>query len=187
MLKLNIGCDTLTLPKPWLNIDLRQVKEDIIALDVRRGLPYSALSVDEIYAGHFFDHLSYYEGLNFLKESYRVLKSGGILRLSLMDTDKLIDDYLIGRMAHYNNIQPEEYKQMVEQSLKFATFLLGNLGKEVEYMGHKMLYTASSIWEVSRKCGFAGAALVKPDFTIEPWSVGNKEHLSHSLYVELKK
>ncbi len=49
---------------------------------------------DLIYASHVLEHISHNEVLKVLKEWYRVLKKGGILRLSVPDFDKLIDVYL---------------------------------------------------------------------------------------------
>ena len=188
-MRLNIGSDTLVLPRErWINHDIRKVHPDIIELDVRQGLPYSADSVEEIYGGNFFDHLSLYEGLQFLGDCHRVLKSGGAVKLSLMDTDKIINAYLYDTMNQFNKIQPSEYSAMREKSLKFATFLLGNLAKgEKEYSGHKMLYTPSSIKEVASQVGLTTKYLICPPFDVEPWTVSDKNHQSHCFYVELIK
>jgi ubiquinone/menaquinone biosynthesis C-methylase UbiE len=188
-MKLNIGSDTVVLPKEhgWTNINLVKVHPDIVVLDVREGLPYGNESVEEIYAGNFFDHLTLFEGVKFLQEARRVLKPGGTVKFSLMDMDRIINAYLYNEMDQYAKIQPYEYRQMQDKSLKFAVFLLGNLAKEKEYTGHRMLYTPASVKEVAENCGFKVQFHMAPDWSQEPWCVENKEFQSHVFYVELVK
>lgn len=50
-------------------------------------------NVDLIYASHCLEHFSYNQTCEVLSEWHRVLKNGGILRLSVPDFDKLVDIY----------------------------------------------------------------------------------------------
>ena len=50
-------------------------------------------SVDLIYACHCLEHFSYSQTESVLLEWFRVLKSGGVLRLSVPDFDKLLNIY----------------------------------------------------------------------------------------------
>lgn len=90
--KLNVGSFTTMFHHGWTNIDL----EDLEAWaqprgyrfqrhDVRTGLPYGTSSVDLVFACHFLEHLNYAQGLDFLRECRRVLKSSGALRLIVPD------------------------------------------------------------------------------------------------------
>ncbi len=187
-MRLNVGCNNLVLPKDrWVNIDTIKYHEDVTILDIRPGLPYPDESVEEIYGGNFFDHLTLFEGVKFLQEARRVLKPGCSVKFSLMDTDKIMNAYLYGEMDKFNDIQPPEYAAFREKSLKFAVFLLGNMAKTQEYTGHKMLYTPASIQEVGQGQGFQVRFHPKPDFTQEPWCVENQKFSNHVFYVELIK
>jgi len=182
-MKLNLGCEACVLPMmEWINIDHKRVHPDVLELDCRNGLPYQDESVEEVYGGHFFDHLTYFEGLTLLKECYRVLKPGGIVHFSVMDTDAIINSYLLHRMGEYENVQPPIYKTF-SNATKFATFLLGNLANEKEYTGHKMLFTPQSLQEIFAPAGFQ-AKIIEPDFEIEPWCVEKPDYYDHTLYVE---
>lgn len=180
--KLHIGCECNILPG-WIHYDIRKMREEVIELDVRKGIPHDDNTVSHIYGGNFLDHLTYYEGLSFLKECYRVLEVGGIAQFSVMNTDKIINDYLLGAMGKYNDLQPLAFSSF-SNSTKFATFLLGNLAYgEKDYTGHRMLYTIPALIEIGEYAGFLRAEFVKPDFTREPWSVENPDYASHNLYV----
>src|SRR5688572_12610530 len=69
----------------WTNVD-----SDLEALAELRvsvpPIPREDNSLDEIYAGHFFEHLTPAEGKEFLREAFRVLKPGGKIGLVVPDT-----------------------------------------------------------------------------------------------------
>ena len=62
-------------------------------LDIRKELPFSNGSISVIYTSHVLEHLTKQQFLFFIEESYRVLKSGGILRIALPDLKIFIDRY----------------------------------------------------------------------------------------------
>jgi predicted SAM-dependent methyltransferase len=90
-LKLNIGCGKVKLPG-WVNIDI-EAGADLV-IDVRKGLSFDDNSVDFIYNEHFIEHLSYEECERVLKEFWRVLKKGGVLRIATPDLDYIINKYV---------------------------------------------------------------------------------------------
>lgn len=73
--KLNIGCARYPM-EGYINIDKNPQAHADFVWDVRKGLPYGDSSIDEINASHVLEHLSYDEAMDFLDESYRVLKPG---------------------------------------------------------------------------------------------------------------
>lgn len=91
MKKLNIGCGDAYL-NGWINIDLDSPKADL-KHDARNPLPYENDSVDLIYNEHFIEHLSVSDGLKFLKECYRILRPGGVLRIATPDLDYIVFRY----------------------------------------------------------------------------------------------
>jgi len=50
-------------------------------------------TVDLLYASHCLEHISYLHTREVLVEWYRVLKPGGVLRISVPDLDRLIEIY----------------------------------------------------------------------------------------------
>ncbi len=182
-MKLNIGCEACVLPTDeWVNYDRIKVHPDVLQHDVRNGIPMPKNSVDVIYGGNFFDHLSYYEGIALLRECRRVLKDNGKIYFSVMDTDTIINAYLMHRMEQYTGIQPEIFGHF-SNATKFATFLLGNLALGGEYTGHKMLFTPQSISEMFWEVGIT-AHCITPDFREQPWCAENPLYRTSNLYVE---
>ena len=53
--------------------------------DLSYGLPFPDHSADFLYCSHFLEHLSRPDARRLLRESYRVLKSGGTLRICVPD------------------------------------------------------------------------------------------------------
>jgi len=89
--KLNIA----TGPKPlegWLNTDINPKCE--LYLDATRRFPIPTGSIDYIFSEHFIEHIGLSELVCFLDECYRVLKSGGKIRVTTPSIEKLIDLYL---------------------------------------------------------------------------------------------
>lgn len=99
MIKLNIGSCDLPLPKPWINIDISDsphIKADLILDGRKLDNNFGDNSVDEIYAGHFFEHLYPWEAEKFVDMCYRILKPGGKLGLVTPDFLFIVQQYLQG-------------------------------------------------------------------------------------------
>ena len=96
VLKLNLGCNDLKLSDGFINIDIDpRVRPDLIADCFK--LPFEDETVDEIYAGHLMEHVSFNEDL--LTEWKRVLKKGGKITCTVPDTEKSIKLYADGQMT----------------------------------------------------------------------------------------
>lgn len=101
-LKLNLGSYTVMF-KGWMNIDCLAIPYlyseasklgcQFIAMDVNYGLPFAPDSVDAIFTSHMIEHISYEQGLRLLKECYRVMKKGSVIRISCPDLGKLVSLY----------------------------------------------------------------------------------------------
>ena len=69
---------------------------EFIQHNLTRGIPFDDDSVEYIYASHFLDSLTRSDGLRLLKEAWRVLRPGGMIRLSVSDLERNIELYLSG-------------------------------------------------------------------------------------------
>lgn len=100
MLLLNLGCGYPRPGEPWINIDqlhtslpdpksperINLAKErNYIDCDLSKGIPFNKDEVDGIVASHLIEHLTPQEGVLFIRECHRVLKVGGVLRVSTPD------------------------------------------------------------------------------------------------------
>lgn len=68
-------------------------KNSFIYHNVEYGLPFNDFCVDYIYSCHFLEHLNKQDGIQLLKEVYRVLKTNGLLRLCVPDFEHAVLNY----------------------------------------------------------------------------------------------
>jgi predicted SAM-dependent methyltransferase len=66
--------------------------------DLRHGIPLVDASVDVVYSSHFLEHLSRSQGLALLDECRRVLRPGGLLRVTVPDAEPAIRALSDGRV-----------------------------------------------------------------------------------------
>lgn len=71
------------------------ISPEIIYWDLRKGIPFRDESFDVVYNSHFLEHIDRDAAPSFLKECYRVLKMGGIIRIVVPDLQTLINNYVL--------------------------------------------------------------------------------------------
>lgn len=74
-MKINLGCGDNRLPAPWINCDAE--------VDITKKLPWADNSVQFIVIEHCLEHVGYYQAIEFFWEARRVLKIGGVLRVTV--------------------------------------------------------------------------------------------------------
>jgi SAM-dependent methyltransferase len=151
MLILNLGCGTRTAAHPdvvnvdWsLNIRIKksrllrlvalplldarrrsrldQMKGELLAHDLSKGIPFASDSVDIVYHSHVLEHLDRPIAERFLAETLRVLKPGGISRIVVPDFEALCRAYL----EHFERCQHEP-----REAARHEEFVAGVLEQSV--------------------------------------------------------
>lgn len=89
---VNLGCGS-HFHSEWVNINFTKTGEDVLVHDLTKGIPLSDNCADVIYHSHVIEHFNEHDGLNFIKECARVLKSGGLIRIATPDLLRLVKDY----------------------------------------------------------------------------------------------
>lgn len=79
--KLNFGCGTNPI-SGWHNLD-----EDV---DITKALPFPDDYAAFVFAEHVIEHIDYYQAVEFLRECRRVLKPGGIVRISVPSIENVM-------------------------------------------------------------------------------------------------
>ncbi len=85
-IRLNLGAGRFNDPR-YTPLDIKT------GTDVRK-LPYADCSVAEVYVSHLFEHFSFKERDEVLKEWVRVLEPGGLLRIAVPDQKKMAEEWL---------------------------------------------------------------------------------------------
>lgn len=99
--RLNVGCGRYPL-LGWMNLDSSsEALADVYQSATPLQFPDEWFS--EIFAGHFLEHLTREDGLQFLKDAYRCLEPGGKLGIVVPDTKAVMCAWLnrIGRTVEY--------------------------------------------------------------------------------------
>jgi predicted SAM-dependent methyltransferase len=93
-LKINIGNGPFK-HQGWLNLDCSiSLKQDVAACDLRRKWPLRSGSAKYIFSEHVFEHFAYPDEIgHVLKECYRILKPGGVLRVIVPDAERYLRAY----------------------------------------------------------------------------------------------
>jgi SAM-dependent methyltransferase len=90
---LNLGCGGRFHPD-WENVDFSPVAPNVRAHDLRNGIPYPDGTFDVVYNSHVLEHFSKHAAPAFLRECYRVLSPGGVLRVAVPDLERIARLYL---------------------------------------------------------------------------------------------
>src|SRR5262249_15987965 len=165
---LNVGCGRRFHPS-WVNIDIQSSDPQVTAHDIRGGLGFPDASFEVVYHSHVLEHLAPHDGLQLLRECYRVLKPGGTIRVAVPDLEQIARLYLksleLARQGHrewqdnYDWMMIELYDQTVREmsggghgvylnrdDIPNVDFVLMRQGKEAEesIAGQRRLRTAAA-------------------------------------------
>src|SRR5205085_9397769 len=92
VINLHLGCGSVNHPN-FINIDGLPAPHVHYIRPIEDLSPFKDNSVDLVYACHCLEHFRYKKVPDVLSEWFRVLKKGGILRLSVPDFDLLLEIY----------------------------------------------------------------------------------------------
>lgn len=83
MRRLHFGCGRNLLPAPWENHD-----RDV---NIAQPLPFEAGCAAYVCAEHVIEHVPFVDGMGFLRECWRVLEPGGVLRFAFPDVTRFVN------------------------------------------------------------------------------------------------
>ena len=148
-------------------------------------LPFEDNSVDVCYSAHMIGWcLSHQQLLSFFHELKRVLKPGGVLRLSFFDFDQLVNDYL----QHKSTIAFSRHLPLGTTDFTFREkfkFLLS------PNMHNGLVLNRETIVQLLDEVGFCSITLLRAgETTMKPELVGSLDlcqRSDSSVYVECYK
>jgi ubiquinone/menaquinone biosynthesis C-methylase UbiE len=135
-IRLHIGCGTCIIPN-FINVDIQKFPHVDYVTQAEKLYFASDASVDLIYSSHVLEHYGRSKYIDVLREWHRVLKVGGILRVSVPDFracakiyyEKGLENGLNGLLGLICGGQKDEndFHKMIfdEPFLKKALYLVG--------------------------------------------------------------
>ena len=167
---LNVGCGATFAPG-WLNLDnspnarLSKVPgvrkllhragllssqhlavrwpSDLIVRSATRPIPVGDKELDYVYTSHLLEHLSRSDGERLVREAWRVLKSGSVLRI-------VVPDLLVQARSYVARLEADPTD--ADAGPAFLNSL--QLSKPGHRDPHLWMYDAPSLTALLRKCGF---------------------------------
>ena len=130
--------------------------------DITKTLLFADASVDVIFTEHVIEHVEFTGALSFFKESKRILKTGGVIRIVCPMIDRLLDTSLddeSGNIYIQNCLlTPWVKEHRILNELKFngifsfsKTFFLNSIFTKNK---HKFIWSADLMIEVLKAVGF---------------------------------
>jgi predicted SAM-dependent methyltransferase len=175
--KINLGCGPFSKPG-FLNVDLFPGGD--LTLDLRQGLPFESDSCSLIFSEHFFEHIDYPEPAGYLlRECLRVLEPGGVVRLSVPDTEWPLLDYQGGLKAPYFLYM----KEHASWHPSYCTTRLEHINYHFRQNGeHRFAYDEETLRKILDAAGFTEIKRVDVDPQLD-----SKHRQIGSLLVSARK
>lgn len=155
---LHCGCGNTIIPG-FLNTDRGDSgwSTQEFKMDVEKKFPFLDGELDYIYSEHMIEHLSYDGSKNYIKESYRCLKPGGIIRTAfpkiefLMDAYKNPELYKIYIHTHYKMFNT----QLIDDFHGIENIPISFLINDCYHMwGHQVMYDMNAIKKMFELVGY---------------------------------
>lgn len=148
--RVNIGSGDNILPG-WLNGEVWPGRGTVY-MDAAKTLPFKNGSVSFINCEHMIEHLDYQASKKFMKECFRALRPGGILRIATPDLKKLISMYsgesdipTHDILRHHNDYHDREAGTLCEW-----------FNDHMHLWGHSFIFDEETLIKDLRHNGFAG-------------------------------
>ena len=175
---VNIGCGSRYLPG-WVNLDAARGDHIDIVWDLRRGMPFPGESCSAIFGEHVIEHIPKADAERLLRECYRVLQPGGVIRLSTPDAGKFLRAYVNDREF----LADPRFAEAAETSMDRVNMMMR------EYGQHLWVYDIELISLILQRAGFSSVLEQNFGSSTHPQMLGIDlaERAFESLYVEAIK
>jgi len=154
---LNVGCGN-KFHKEWININMTSNSPYVKSHNILKGIPLSDDQFDVIYHSQVLEHFPREKAPDFIRECFRVLKPGGIMRVVVPDLKNIVNEYMKHlhenienpskqAEANYDWIMLEMYDQTVRNYSggQMAEFLMQPELINEQYIINRIGYVGKSI------------------------------------------
>jgi SAM-dependent methyltransferase len=162
-MKLHLGCG-YDVREGWVNVDaftsLPKLPAEnpntyIIKYDLRQRLPLEDESFELIYSSHFWEHLSFEDGFDLLKDCYRWLQKGGVFRIVLPDFGRVFQAYTTQDRAYFD-VLSNAGVMPGRDGLTDGTDLVDFVNYAVYQEGqHKFIYDPAKLTRILKLIGYS--------------------------------
>jgi SAM-dependent methyltransferase len=164
-------------------------KSYFVQLDIGEPLPFADGAVSWVYAEHLIEHVPLATAVSWLTEVRRVLRPGGLLRLTTPDLAKYVEGYLAGNKFFAKHRRRVNLAIGVAPPMPARNAFMFN---QLFYLyGHRWLYDLQELQYVLAEAGFDPTAVrecgyregSQPDVAALDQTIRNDE----TIYVEITR
>jgi predicted SAM-dependent methyltransferase len=157
--RLQIGSGPHFFPG-WLNTDYFPVSREFVFMDATKQFPLPSDTFELSFSEHIIEHIPYEGGENMLRETFRVLKPGGVVRVATPDLTKFIGLF----KPQHTQLEKDYMKWAVdtyypEVKLYMPGFVLNNF---VRNWGHLFIYDPDTLKITLERAGFVDVRQCEP-------------------------
>jgi predicted SAM-dependent methyltransferase len=175
---INLGCGPSVL-EGWVNVDISRGPGIDVVWDLSNGLPFPNESCALIFSEHVIEHLSREAAEKFVRECYRVLQKGGVVRISTPDAGRYLRSYA----GDGEFLRHSSFTQSIETPLDRINQMMREDGQ------HLWVYDSPSLLLLLRRAGFSSC--VEQEFGVSQHprmqNLDSPGRAFESFYVEGEK
>ncbi|QLD10454.1 class I SAM-dependent methyltransferase [Microbacterium oleivorans] len=155
-----------------------------VEADVTKPLPFDDATFEWVYAEHLLEHLSLRDAIVWLSEVRRILRPGGVLRLSTPDLELYMRGYLAGNFF-------EERRRTVDENLPLPAmparraFMVNQI---FAFYGHQWVYDYDEVAFALGEAGFDATDIKRVAFNqgarADVAALDQAHRSDESMYVE---
>jgi SAM-dependent methyltransferase len=134
-LKLNLGSGSSVLPG-WTNLDPRRVHPSIVRWSFDELIPFGDNKADVVFTSHVFNYVDESRYVECLLDIWRVLRPGGVLRLSEDRTDNGYIWRRPGRKHATGVLRSLPTREKIERALRAVGFTIFEVSDETTVSPH---------------------------------------------------
>lgn len=195
---IHYGCGRRLFPN-CTNIDARpwsDLVNDVVVKarhfcflqhDAKDPLPFEDNSIDFVFSEHFIEHVPLSTAIFWLKETFRVLKKGGVARVSTPNLGRFCKSYSENSLPFF-----EEMRKHLSENLVYVPPRKGWVMNQIfYYWDHRWLYDEEELIYAATRAGFLTSGIHFQEFgvSLEPrlgeWDLAQRKNFT--LYVDLQK
>ena len=176
--KLQIGAGPYLL-KGWLNTDFMTTLRDgtPMYMDAGKPFPIPDASFDYVFSEHLFEHLTYPQATNMLKECYRIMKPGGVIRIATPNLQFLVDMYL-----HPEKSINKAYVEFNAQRSDLPSDPVYTISYFHTSWGHQIIYDPDSLTHFLEQIGFKDICRCEVSKSEHKALTGVEQHFNYLQY-----
>lgn len=119
---INLACGPVFLENSnWINLDYVSSSKAVQKANLLEKLPVKQETAELVYSSHFIEHIPYSKVKDFLNETLRILKPGGVLRVVLPDLEEMASNYVTLRKQGEHKKANFLVLEMIDQCVRNET------------------------------------------------------------------